>query len=180
MTRVFLDATTIISLGTIGELDLLTHFSGELVVLPAVQAEVTTEPARTNLDRFCDRHGVHTTDPAVVRDRLEQAKDVLNESTTTGDVQLIAVVLDYTAEDRSVGVVSDDRRVRTVARGLGATVTGTIGVIVRAVADGYPPRDARELIDRVDAHGLHMTGSLREKAFSLSDDARDGTERDSA
>jgi len=54
-------------------------------------------------------------------------------------------------------------------------VTGTIGVIVRAVEDGLSPNDARELVNRVDAHGLHMTASLRETAFSLIDDACDAT-----
>lgn len=178
MTRVFLDATTIISLGMVGELELLTCFSGDPVVLSAVQAEVTTEPARTNLDRFCSRHDVHTNEPGI-QDRLAQAKDVLDESTANGDVQLIAAVLAYTADDRPIGVVSDDRRVRTVARGLGATVTGTIGVIVRAVEEGHPPEDARELVNRIDSDGLHMTASLREKAFSLIDAASDTAETDS-
>ncbi|WP_458190925.1 hypothetical protein [Haladaptatus sp. NG-WS-4] len=170
--QVFIDATTLISLGTIGELNLLTNVAGDLVILPLVGAEVTTEPAQTNLTRFVNNHEVRTDDPAV-HDRINQAKEVLGEPTENGDVHLIAAVLAYTNDDRSIGVISDDRRVRTTARGLGATVTGTIGVIVRAVDEGLPPQDARELVDRVDSHGLHMTGNLREKAYSLIDDAAD-------
>jgi len=172
MTRVFLDATTLISLGTIGELDLLTNLTGTLVVLPVVQDEVTTEPARTNLARFIERNDLHTDDPEI-HDRIHQAKDVLGASTETGDVHLIAGVIAHTDDDRPIGVVSDDRRIRTVSRGLGGTVTGTIGVIVRAVDEGLAPQDARAVLDRVDAHGLHMTGSLRAKADSLIDDAAD-------
>ena len=174
MTRIFLDATTLISLGTIGELELLANFTGDLVVLPVVQTEVTTEPARTNLDRFLDRDDVDASDPAV-HDRLEQAKQILEESTENGDVHLIAAVLAYTADDRSIGIVSDDRRVRTTARGFGATVTGTIGVIVRAVEEGRSPNEAHELVDRIDAQGLHMTGSLRQKAYTLINEAADAT-----
>lgn len=170
MTRVFFDATTLIALGSIGELELLTNFTGDLVVLPIVQNEVTTEPARTNLTRFLERHDVEPTDSAI-HDQLEHAKRVLDEPTENGDVHLIAAVLAYTADDRPIGIVSDDRRVRTVARGLGATVTGTIGVLVRAVEEGLSPKAARELLDRVDAHGLHLTGSLRQKAHALFDDA---------
>ncbi|RLM59929.1 hypothetical protein, partial [Halorubrum sp. Atlit-26R] len=135
MTRVFLDATTLIALGTIGELDQLTRFNGELVVLPIIQNEVTTEPAQTNVDRYIDQYEIATTDP-VLQDRVQQAKKILGEKEQNGDVTLIAAVLAYTAEDRPVGIVSDDRRVRTTARGLGATVTGTVGVIVRAVEEG--------------------------------------------
>ncbi|RLM71399.1 hypothetical protein DVK05_01260 [Halorubrum sp. Atlit-8R] len=170
MTRIFLDATTLIVLGTIGELEQLTSFSGTLVVLPTVQREVTTEPAQTNLSRFIAQDAVATADP-VVQDRVEQAKEVLGEVEQNGDVSLIAAVLAYTAEERPVGVVSDDQRVRTTARGLGATVTGTVGVIVRAVEEGLDREAAHDLVRRIDSHGLHMTGTLREKADELIDEA---------
>lgn len=174
MTRIFLDATTLIALGTVGELERLTCFIGELVVLPAVQTEVTTEPAQTNLRRFIDEYGLETTDPSV-RDRLQQAKEVLDENERNGDVSLIAAVLAYTAKDLPAGVVSDDRRVRTTARGLGAIVTGTVGVVVRAVEEGLDREEAYALVRRLDSHGLHMTGALREKAYSLIDEAAEPT-----
>jgi len=174
VTRIFLDATTLIALGTIGELKQLTRFTGELVILPAVKNEVTTEPAQTNLRRFVDQYAVETTDPAA-QDRVQQAKEVLGENEQNGDVSLIAAVLAYTAADRPVGVVSDDQRVRTTARGLGATVTGTVGVIIRAVKEGLDREEAYTLVRRIDSHGLHMTGELREKAYSLIDTAAEST-----
>ena len=172
MTRTFLDATTLIALGTIGELEQLMSFNGALVVLPTVQSEVTTEPAQTNLSRFIAQDAVTTTDPAV-QDHIEQAKEVLGETEQNGDVSLIAAVLAYTAADRPVGVVSDDRRVRTTARGLGATVTGTVGVIVRAVEEGLDREAAHDIVRRIDSYGLHMTGTLRETADELIDEAAD-------
>ncbi len=174
MTRIFLDATTLIALGTIGELEQLTSFTGDLVVLPTVQTEITTESAQTNVNRFIDQYEVATTDLAV-QDRVQQAKEVLGEEEQNGDVSLIAAVLAYTADDLPVGVVSDDRRVRTTARGLGATVTGTVGVVVRAVEEGLDREEAYNLVRRIDSHGLHMTGDLREKAYSLIDDAAEST-----
>lgn len=169
MTRLLVDATTLIALGTVGELDRLGHFDGERVVLPQVRADVTTEPARTNLDRALESEVV-TTDTADDA-RIAQAQTVLGESTVNGDVELIAAVLADTADDRAVGVVSDDRRVRTTARGLGARVTGTVGVVVRAVEEGLPADEAEALVARLDAHGLHMTGELRARAAALIDDA---------
>ena len=170
MTRIFLDATTLIALGTIGELEQLRSFSGGLVILPVIQNEVTTEPAQTNVSRFIDQYSIATTDPAI-QDRIAQAKEVLGEKEQNGDVCLIAAVLAYTAEEQPVGIVSDDQRVRTTARGLGATVTGTIGVIVRAVEEGLDQQTAHELVKRIDSHGLHMTGTLREKANELINEA---------
>jgi predicted nucleic acid-binding protein len=170
--RILVDATTLIALGTVGELDLLTELDGELCVPHLAYEEVTTEPTRTNLDRFCrDRYDdrvVELLQPTAAADR---GCDVLGDDEPSGDAQIIGRVAATREAGEPVGVVSDDRRVRTVARGLGATVTGTIGVVVRAVEDGLPPDEAKELVRRLDAHGLHMTGELRETADELIENA---------
>ena len=165
MTRVLLDATTLIAFGTIGELDLLTTLDGELVVPPAVRAEVSTEPASTNLDRLLEQPEVSEAGPPT--DWVGDGAGLLAESSETGDVQLLAFVLAHTARDDPIGVVSDDQRVRTTARGLGATVTGPIGIIVRAVEAGLSTDTGLDVLDRIDSHGLHLTGSLRSRATEL-------------
>lgn len=179
---ILVDATTLIALGQVGELSLLHSFDRRLAVLPAVQEEVTSEPARTNLDSFV------RADPVVSGERLPfpvddeatraesaiaRAKETLDESTINGDVEIVAAVMAAgTTDDPDPAVVSDDRRVRTVCSGLGATVTGTIGVLVRAVGErGLTPDEGRDLVRRVDSHGLHMTGELREKAYELVEKA---------
>lgn len=171
MTPIYIDATSIIALGTIGELDLVTGFDGRVIVLPEVQDEVTSEPARTNMKRLLERERVETGSQIETAD--ERAMDILDESTVNGDVKLIGAVLGHVASEESVAVVSDDRRVRTVTNGLGAQVTGTIGVIVRAVEEGIPVDEGKRLVRRVDRHGLHLTGELRETADRLIEDAGD-------
>jgi len=170
VTPIYLDATPLIALGAIGELDQLTHFDGALIVIPEVRKEVTTEPARTNLDRLLDRPDVQTV-PALGNLDDDYAMEILGATTVTGDVRLVAAVLAHTDADEPAALVSDDRRLRTVARGLGADVTGTIGVIVRAVEEGLEETAAKDLVRRVDQHGLHMTGELRETADQLIEDA---------
>lgn len=167
---VYLDATTLIALGSVDELDLLTAFDRDLVVLDSVSEEVTTDPARTALQQFRDTTEVGTSEP-IDEAAIEQAKDMLGETAQNGDVALIARVL----ADDAVAVVSDDQRVRTMARTLGATVTGTIGVVVRAVSAGRITTDeGTELVRRLDSHGLHLTGELREQADDLIAEAADG------
>ncbi|MFW5918284.1 MAG: hypothetical protein ACOCR0_02260, partial [Haloferacaceae archaeon] len=68
MTKILVDATTLIALGTVGRLDLLESFDGTIVVLPSIRAAVSTEPARPNLDRLLDRDEVVTTPDVEVAD----------------------------------------------------------------------------------------------------------------
>ncbi|WP_226007441.1 hypothetical protein [Natrinema salinisoli] len=170
MTRIYVDATTLIALGTVGELSLLHSFEGTLVVLPSIRDEVTTEPARTNLEELCNDGEIKTTKPEVDLDD-ERAMDILGESTVNGDVRIVAAVLADLEADKRVAIVSDDRRLRTVADGLGACVTGTIGVIVSAVEAGLAEDEAKAVVRRVDEHGLHMTAELREEANALIEEA---------
>lgn len=166
---VYVDATTLIALGNVGELELLRNFDGEIVVLPAVRDEVTTQPALKNVETFVGSDRVATEDDTC-EEKLDEAREVLGEEDKNGDVWIVACIL---ARDE-VAVVSDDRRVRTVANGLGATVTGTVGVVVRAVTEGMSEKEGKELVRRVDEHGLHMTAELREKAYELVEKAADG------
>lgn len=174
MSRVHVDATTLIALGQVGDLDLLGSLDGPLAVQDAVREEVTTEPARTNVDRFCGRADVVTGDEATPPpEYLEQARGLLGDQSVSGDAYLVAAVLRHREEggNETLGVVSDDRRVRTVVDGLGATVTGTVGVVVRAVEEGLDPDEARDVVERVDGHGLHMTAELRATAEQLIEEA---------
>jgi len=169
----YVDATILIALGVVGELDALETFDRTPILLTTVETEVTTEPARTNLERAHER-GVLRRRPSDIEFDDEQAQVVLEESEVTGDVRLVAAVLAHTDARDDVAVVSDDRRVRTVARGLGAEVTGTIGVLVSAVDAGiYDVNRAKQLVRLLDEHGLHMTAELREKADELIENAND-------
>ena len=183
--NVYLDATTLIALGEVGELDLLTSFDGTLWLLNPVSNEVETEPARSNLVELIEQMDVLIAglgDDLLdeTRDARDEAKRVLDEEAVNGDVAILTKVIESRRKDVDIAVVSDDRRLRTVAEGLGARVTGTIGVVVRAVAEGeFTEQEAKDLFRRLDSRGLHMTGELREKADELIEDtARDGERED--
>lgn len=175
--KIFVDATALIALGEVGELDLLTSFDGTLGLLDPVSNEVETEPARSNLVELIEQMDVLTAGlgddlPDEIRNARDEAKRVLDEETANGDVAILTRVIESQRKGVDVAVVSDDRRLRTVAAGLGARVTGTIGVVVRAVAEGeLTEQEAKNLVRRLDSQGLHMTGELREKADELIEDA---------
>ncbi|KAB1197094.1 MULTISPECIES: hypothetical protein [Haloferax] len=168
---IYVDASTLIALGTVGELELLLNFDGNVVVPTAVLEEVTTEPARANVDSLLEREDARRSgDRDSFSKYREKAQQILGEESPSGDVVLIETVLWKRDIDTEIAIVSDDRRVRTVAEGLGATVTGTVGVVVRAVHEGLDPSEAKDLIRRIDSRGLHMTGELRETAYRLIDE----------
>lgn len=175
--NIYVDATTLIALGEVGELKLLTSFDGDLRVLTSVADEVTTEPAESNLQTFRNRHGLSSASVGgylleEAREAREKAQRILDEDEMNGDVAILTRIIQLENKGIDSALVSDDRRLRTVAEGLGARVTGTIGVVVRAVAEGdLSEQDAKALVRRLDSKGLHMTGELRERADELIEDA---------
>ena len=179
MTLIEIGATVLIALGNAGRLDLLTVFDDRGTVADAVVSEVTTEPAATNLHTLLNSGEIGIANPPNTSDEVREsratARELLNEDEVNGDVAIIGNVIQQRQKDVAVAVISDDRRVRRVAEGLGATVTGTIGVVVRAVSDGELTADeAKTLLRELDNRGLHMTGELRETADELINEAANG------
>lgn len=166
---ILVDATPAYDLGQIGELELLDAFEGEVTIPAAVIDEVTVEPAATNLARYVEESGVET-DPDV-DGHLGDARALLDAGETTSDVVLVAALLAAREVGTDAALVSDDRRLRAVADGLGATVTGTFGVVVRASMDDkyFPTSQAKRVIRRTDHHGTQMTGRLRERSIGEVD-----------
>jgi predicted nucleic acid-binding protein len=167
--RVFVDATPLYNFGQIGELELFDALGGNLVIPEAVSGEITVEPAATNLDRFLDESDVTTQPP--IEDWLDDARALLGAEATNSDVWIVAGLLAARDSETPAVLVSDDRRLRAVADGLGATVTGTFGIVVRVSMDDkyFSTNQAKRVIRRTDHHGIQMTGRLRERAIGEVD-----------
>jgi predicted nucleic acid-binding protein len=174
--KVYVDATTLIALERVGELELLLNFDGHVLIPGSVADEIGDERAERNVEALLDADPVSLAPETESGEYDRTARAVLGEDETNGDVAIVAAVLRAVEQDESVAVVSDDRRVRTVAGGFDAAVTGTIGVVIRAVDEGMTPEAAKSLVRRLDSEGLHMTGELRETADRLIEETAE--ERD--
>jgi len=165
VTRIYVGPTALYSLGQIGELSLLDSFDGDIVIPEPVIESVAVEPTGTNLAEYLDGNGVET---AVDDDHIEQAHLLLGAKDLGAAGTVLAGVLAHRTEsDRSaVAVVSEDRTIRLTAQGLGAEITSSFGVVVRAtIEDKYlSPAQAKRIVRRIDQHGMHLTGELRERA----------------
>lgn len=165
MARIYVGPTSLYALGQVGELDLLESFDGRIVIPEIVREQVTTEPARTALESFLDETDVSTAVPDAA---YEQAVEVVGVDEGTHEAAMLAGVIAHADPDdrHAVAVVSEDRRVRRIAEGLGGAVTSSFGVVARAAAeDKYLSRSqARRIIRRIDANGIQMTGAMRSQA----------------
>ena len=164
MTRIYVGPTALYSLGQVGELSLLDAFDGDIVIPEPVAEGVPVEPASTNLEAYLD-DGVET---AVETDHIEQARSVLGGKDVGAAETVLAGVLAHRdrADRSAVAVISEDRTVRRTAQGLGAEITSSFGVVIRAtIEDKYlSPTQAKRIVRRIDQHGTHLTGELRERA----------------
>jgi predicted nucleic acid-binding protein len=165
MTRIYVGPTSLYSLGQVGELALLSAFDGDIVIPEPVIEAVPVEPAATNLTELLDDNSVET---AVDSGHLDRARSVLGRKDIGPAETILAGVLAHRdPSDRSaVAVVSEDRTVRRTAQGLGAAVTSSFGVVVRAaIEDKYlSSSQAKRIVRRIDTHGTHLTGEPRERA----------------
>ena len=165
MTSIYVGPTSLYKLGQVGELGLLDAFDGEVVIPKPVIEDVQVEPTATNLAAFLSADVVETT---VREPYVEQARSMLGEKDLGPAITvLVGVLANRDPADRwAVAVVSEDRTVRRMAQGLGAAVTSSFGVVVRAALedDQLSAAEAKRVIRRMDQHGLHLTGELRERA----------------
>lgn len=174
MTRIYVGPGSLLDLGSVGETELLTAFDGEIIIPEIVAIEVSTEPAKTNMEALLDEGKAII--EQIDTDYAAHAQRIMGVDEPVVESRLLEVVLErkYEAsepdvdEDSSplIGLVTEDRRLRTVAEGLGATVTGSFGAVIRASTDDkyLSPTQAKRIVRRIDTNGLHLTGELRAQA----------------
>lgn len=153
MPRIIIaDTTCLIVLTNIGELALLQRLYGRILTTP----EVATEYGEA-LPDWVDVCSVKDTE----RQRL------LRLQVDAGESSAIALALE-TAEDCTL--ILDDYRARRIAVALHLSVTGTVGVLIKAKERGLV-MSIRPLLERLLAAGLWISDELQEQALRLAGEA---------
>ncbi len=144
----------------------------------AVVKEVSSEPAERELERAL---GVWIASPTLGRERtsseewterLETAATHFGRSTNPddwgGDISLLAAALFH--EDPVV--VTDEKPLRETCKVLSVPVSGSIGVLIRAVERGALEADeAKAKLEAMDEVGARLSARLLKRAERLIDDA---------
>jgi predicted nucleic acid-binding protein len=168
---VLVDASVLITLADTGSVDLLAGLDGSIVVPDLVRQEITSDPAAKTLsDAIAD--GCVTCPQSVPDTAVEEAASHLGRSDEElrGDAALLAHAL--VAGDSVV--ITDDKPLRQTCKALSIPVSGSIGVLVRAVERGdIDPADATDTLYAMDEVGARFSASLVRKAERLIDDASD-------
>lgn len=155
---VIVNATPIISLALIDQLPLLHVLYGEVLIPPAVQAEV--------LAGGTHGHGVTELQTAAwirIAPLSDPRRADLLSDLDRGEAEVIAL-----AQELEAGlVIIDERLARRHAQRLGLTLTGTLGVLLRAKANHLVPT-VGPLIRILQQNGIRLAPAVVAKALKLA------------
>ena len=172
------DASVFITLAEIDRLELLRRTRGQISMPATVADELTDEPAATAADAATGTwiDVVRPLDngafPDEWDDRLQKAATHLGRSDDpdewAGDVPLLAAAM----FESEVVVVTDDKPIRRTCKALSIPVSGSIGVLIRAVERGDVGAEAaKDELVAMDEVGARLSASLLRRAERLIDDA---------
>ena len=148
MRKVVVNTTPIIALADIGQLDLLQKIYGEIVIPEAVDLEVLSEPARGLLDS--------TKWIKVVKPKVISQKSTFSTRLHAGEIEVLTLAQECGADL----LIIDDNAAKKTAKYLGFTVTGTMGVLLKAKHEGYIDR-VKPLMERLIANGLYVSPEVQ-------------------
>jgi predicted nucleic acid-binding protein len=152
------DSTPIIALALVEKLDLLQHLYHQVVIPPAVQREVLAggrdAPGSAELRRATWLRVISLQDPR----RAEVLSDL-----DRGEAEVIALAQELNADL----VIIDERLARRHTKRLRLTMTGTLGVLIRAKSLGLVPA-VTPLIEELLRGGIHLSESVVAEALRLA------------
>ena len=149
MAGVIADASPLIALDQIGQISLIEHLFGQILIPAAVAREVS--PSLPTL-------------PAWIMTRdltLPIASEILRASLGAGESETLALGLEVGAGL----VIMDERPARKLALVLGLPVVGTAGILLAAKRAGLIP-EVRPLLDTLIEKGFRVSAGLRDRVLA--------------
>ncbi len=140
------DSTCLIVLERTSLLDILPQLFKRITIAAAVAEEFGRSLPWLNVETAKDEESV-----ARLRRQLH-----------SGEAETIVL-----ARERNFRVLLDERRARSVARGLGLRVIGTVGVLLIAKRELIIPR-VTPVLEDMKRDGFYMTDELRDDAIRLA------------
>ena len=143
MRKVVANTTPLIALADIGQLELLHHLYGEILIPAAVMDEIESEPARTMVTNADWIKQISINDP--------ERKILFKARLHAGEVEVILLAEDEKADL----VIMDDNSAKKTAKYLGLNVTGTLGILLKAKQTGKI-QTVKPLIQQLIDNGLYV------------------------
>lgn len=156
---VITNTTPIIALSLIGQLNLLAKLYKEVMMPMAVYNEILAGGNRAGANEVQDitwLFPVTLSDPS----RADLLADL-----DRGEAETIALA----QETKATLVIIDERLARLHAKRLGLTVTGTLGILLKAKEQGLVT-EIRPFITQLQQGGIRLDKSLITKVLKLADE----------
>jgi predicted nucleic acid-binding protein len=151
---VIVNSTPILALHEIGRLEILKELYTEIIIPDAVRREVTVKDANT-LGGSAWIHVAPITNLT--------AKELFTTSLHDGEVEVMLL-----AKERGADlVVIDDGLARRHAKYLKLTVTGTVGVLLRAKGSGVI-KAVKPILDDLIACGFYLSNDVYKEVLRLA------------
>ncbi len=152
------DATPIISLMKAGQLELLQKLFGAVCIPKAVYQELTENeafPEEIRIVQECEFLYVQEAGN-------EKAVAILRNITGLDAGESEAIIL--ADEKQSDVLLMDEHKGRQVAKKMGLTITGTIGILAQAFDEGMlDGKDVEGCIERLRESGIRISEKLYQK-----------------
>lgn len=142
------NASPLIALEQIGQLSLLQHLFGQILITPAVGREV--EPTLSKRPAWMEVRSLQQ--PMRAR--------VLAASLGAGESETISLAVEVSASR----VLLDDRPARRLAAVLGLNVTGTLGILLAAKQRGLVEQ-IKPLLEALLTHDFRVSEALLEQVL---------------
>ena len=159
MVRVVSNTGPLIALATIGQFDLLPRLFGEVLIPPAVRAEILDQNTM---------NAVTAADWIMVRTaRDEIAVRLLKGELDAGESEAIVLARELNADL----LLIDDRSARRRAGAIELSTIGTLGVLLLAKEKGLIPV-LEPLLGDLRRAGFHMSDELYDQVLDSADEKR--------
>ncbi len=148
MRKVLANTTPLIALANINRLELLHNLYGTIIVPQAVMDEIIREPARQRVRASSWIHveSIHN----------ESQKELFRARLHAGEVEVIILAREQNADL----VIMDDDAAKKTAKFFGLSVTGTLGVLIKAKMEGYIEK-VEPIMDELIRDGLYISDVVK-------------------
>lgn len=160
MRKVIVNSTPLIALSKVGKLELLEKLYKEITIPEAVFWEVTrkNDAVKRSIEESVWIHieSVHD----------DRSKLMYKAKLHDGEVEVMILAQEYEGDHL---VVIDDGPARKTADYLSLTLTGTIGVLVKAKENGYV-ESVMMIIQQMEQKGIYFSEDLKARVKRITNE----------
>ncbi len=160
MRKVVVNSTPLIILGNIDGLKILQELYGEIIIPRAVFEEVTSKDDDAKLKLSQNLSWIKVLE---VQDKSN--RKMYQAKLHDGEVEVMMLSNEISADL----LVIDDNAAKKTAKFLGFTVTGTLGVILKAKSEGIIPQ-VKPILDEILRQGFYISSKLIETVLKTSNE----------